>query len=144
MVVFFLGFIIWVKFIDTNNNFSKKKKELSPQQAGKILAKRIINFTSTQEEKLALAKELLIHAKVDFKHEYYYPIGLNPDLKQDIDFSIHSKKFLKFYEPWEHSNRHLKKLNLIEITHIFNSMVDKFEDPKEKFQAKLLIIDGML
>jgi len=132
MVVFFLGFIIWVKFIDTNNNFSKKKKELSPQQAGKILAKRIINFTSTQEEKLALAKELLIHAKVDFKHEYYYPIGLNPDLKQDIDFSIHSKKFLKFYniqqaeeiaqikqlesvgyEPWEHSNRHLKKLNLI-------------------------------
>lgn len=163
MVVFFLGFIIWAKFIDKNNNFSKKKKELSPQEAGKILAKRIINFTSTQEERLALANELLIQAKVDFKHEYYYPIGLNPDLKQDIDFSIHSQKFLKFYniqqaeeiaqikqlesvdyEPWEYSNRNLKKLDLIEITHIFNSMVDKFEDPKEKFQAKLLIIDGML
>lgn len=163
MVIFFLGIILWARFIDTSNDFSKKKKELSPQQAGKILAKRIITFTSTQEEKLALAKELLIHAKVDFKHEYYYPIGLKPDLKQDIDFSIHSRKFLNFYnlqqaeevaqikqlesvgyEPWEHSNRHLKKLDLIEITHIFNSMVDKFEDPKERFQAKLLIIDGML
>lgn len=163
MVIFFLGVILWARFIDTSNDFSKKKKELSPQQAGKILAKRIITFTSTQEEKLALAKELLIHAKVDFKHEYYYPIELKPDLKQDIDFSIHSRKFLNFYnlqqaeevaqikqlesvgyEPWEHSNRHLKKLDLIEITHIFNSMVDKFEDPKERFQAKLLIIDGML
>lgn len=163
MVIFFLGLIIWAKFIDTNNNFSKEKKELSPQEVGRILAKKIITFTSTQEEKLALAKQLLIHAKVDFKHEYYFSIGLNPDLKQDIDFSIHSRKFLNFYNiqqaeeiaeikqlesvghhPWKQSNRHLKKLDLIEITHIFNNMVNTFEDPKDRFQAKLLIIDGML
>lgn len=123
MVIFFLGLIIWAKFVDRDSNLSKKKKELTPQQAGKILAKRIITFTSTEEEKLALAKQLLIHAKVDFKHEYCYPIELTVDLKQDIDFSIHSRKFLNFYNiqqaeevaeikqlesigyhPWEYSN----------------------------------------
>ena len=163
MVIFFLGLIIWAKFVDRDSNFSKKKKELTPQQAGKILAKRIITFTSTEEEKLALAKQLLIHAKVDFNHEYCYPIELDLDLKQDIDFSIHSRKFLNFYNiqqseevaeikqlesvgyhPWEYSNRHLKKLDLIKITEIFNSMVNNLEDPKDRFKAKLLIIDGML
>ena len=163
MVIFFLGLIIWAKFVDRDSNFSKKKKELTPQQAGKILAKKIITFTSTEEEKLALAKQLLIHAKVDFKHEYCYPIELNLDIKQDIDFSIHSRKFLNFYNiqqseevaeikqlesvgyhPWEYSNRHLKKLDLIKITQIFNSMVNNLEDPKDRFKAKLLIIDGML
>lgn len=48
------------------------------------------------------------------------------------------------YHPWEYSNRHLKNLDLIKITQIFNSMVNNLEDPKDRFKAKLLIIDGML
>lgn len=166
MVIFFLGFIVWAKFFNRDSNVSSKNENLSPQQAGKILAQRIVAFTSTSEEKIALAKQLLIHAKVDFKHEYYYPKGMNPNLKNDIDFSMHSRTFSNFYnaqqqeaevheknlasmnhedyDPRDFSDKHLEKLDLFEITHVFNTLVNRFDNPKERFQAKLLIIDGML
>ena len=76
MVIFFLGLIIWAKFVDRDSNFSKKKKELTPQQAGKILAKRIITFTSTEEEKLALAMKKV----KEFNH---------PKLPQNHDLAKH-------------------------------------------------------
>lgn len=46
MVIFFLGFIVWAKFFDRENNTSTEKEILTPQQAGKILSKRILEFTS--------------------------------------------------------------------------------------------------
>ncbi|HCU1862310.1 TPA: hypothetical protein OUH79_002622 [Acinetobacter baumannii] len=166
MVIFFIGFIVWAKFCDKDNNVSSKNVNLSPQQAGKILAERIVAFTSTPEEKIALAKQLLIHAEVDFKHEYYYPKGMNPNLRNDIDFSIHSRNFLNFYnaqqieaevheknlasinhedyDPRDFSDKQLEQLDLFEITHVFNTLVNNFDEPKERFQAKLLIIDGIL
>ncbi|MHA3105489.1 hypothetical protein [Acinetobacter sp. ANC 3791] len=166
MVIFFLGFIVWEKIFHRDNNVSTEKEVLTPQQAGKILSEKILQFTSNSEEILALAKQLLIHAEVDFKHEYYYPRGINPNIKNDIDFSMHSRKFLNFYnaqqleaeahenllssidpedyDPRDYSDKNLDHLDLFEITHIFNSMVSRFNDPKAKFQAKLLIIDGML
>ncbi|MEB8379582.1 hypothetical protein NYW84_00480 [Acinetobacter junii] len=96
MVIFFVGFIVWAKLFNRDNIVSSKNENLSPQQVGKILAERIIAFTSTPEEKIALAKQLLIHAEIDFKHEYYYPKGMNPNLRNDIDFSIHSRIFSNF------------------------------------------------
>ena len=166
MVIFFVGLIVWEKFFNRDNNLSSKNKKLSPQQVGKILAERIVAFTSTPEEKIALAKQLLIHAEVDFKHEYYYPKGINPNLRNDIDFSIHSRAFSNFYnaqqeeaevhkknlasmnhedyDPRDFSDKHLEKLDLFEITYVFNNLVDGFDNPKERFKVKLLIIDGML
>ena len=166
MVIFFVGFIVWAKLFNRDNIVSSKNENLSPQQVGKILAERIIAFTSTPEEKIALAKQLLIHAEVDFKHEYYYPKGMNPNLRNDIDFSIHSRIFSNFYnaqrqeaevhkknlasmnhedyDPRDFSDKQLEKLDLFEITYVFNTLVDGFDNPKERFQAKLLIIDGML
>lgn len=166
MVIFFVGFIVWAKIFDRANNVPRKNENLSPQQARKILAERIVAFTSTPEEKVALAKQLLIHAEVDFKHEYYYPKGMSPNLKNDIDFSMYSRNFSNFYnaqqqeaemheknlasmnyedyDPRDFSDKQLEKLDLFEITHVFNTLVNRFDNPKERFQAKLLIIDGML
>jgi len=109
---------------------------------------------------------LLIHAEIDFKHEYYYPKGMNPNLRNDIDFSMHSRSFLHFYnaqqieaeaheknlasinhedyDPRDFSDKQLEQLDLFEITHVFNNLVNSFVEPKQRFQAKLLIIDGML
>lgn len=123
----------------------------------------MISFTSNAEEKLALAKELLCHAQVDFKHEYYYPKGIDSDLRKDIDFSMYSKNFLNIYNeleaeaevhnkllesadynPMDYSDENLNGLDLFEITPVFNNMVNNLNTPKERFLAKLLIIDGML
>ncbi|WP_180175079.1 hypothetical protein [Acinetobacter sp. YH01022] len=75
-----------------------KKKEVSnTPKLTKSLSGSIVAFTSNPEEKLALAKQLLCHAQIDFKHEYHYPRGIDSDLRNDIDFSMYSPKFLDLY-----------------------------------------------
>ncbi|WP_286411967.1 hypothetical protein [Acinetobacter pseudolwoffii] len=141
----------------------RKKEVLNPPKAASRLSAPILAFTSTPEEKLALAKELLCHAQIDFKHEYHYPKGIDPNLRNDIDFSMYSKKLLDLYNqqeaeteahqkllesddynPMDYSDENLSNLDLFEITPIFNSMVRNLNTPKDRFNAKLLIIDDIL
>lgn len=172
MILFFIGFAIWARFFDKENSktksykFKNEKKDL--QEAGGILAKNMLKYAPTHHEKIALAKQLLIHSEIDLKHEYYYPKGIfNKNLKDDIKFGLYSEKFKDFYsqhqqeaiqheellkntnykdyDPREHSDKDLNNLDLFEIVHVFNSMVNRFDDdPKVKFMVKLLIIDNMI
>lgn len=187
MVLVFLGVIIWEKLLE-RSEYKKStvfntppplpkeifntppplpKEPLSPQEAGKVLAARILVFTSNNEERLALAKNLLVIAECDFKHEYYYPKGISPNnLRSHINFLMHSKKFINFYtmqersldqitkeleeldpnsyDPMKNSDKNLDNLDLFEIHAVFNRLVSSLNSPEERFQTKLLIIDGIL
>ncbi|MFW1840995.1 hypothetical protein ACG9XS_21015 [Acinetobacter gyllenbergii] len=165
MAIFLIFFVLWAKFLNKNNK-NIVKSELPLHEISRVLARRMVSYTSTSDERIALAKQLIIEAETDLKHEFYYPRGMNPDLKQNIDFSLHSRKFLNFYnecqleaeehikrrsqishkdyDPRDFSDSRLNNLDLFEIKNVFNSLVERFRDPREKFQAKLLIIDKML
>lgn len=144
----------------------KKKEVRNTSKLTKSLSGQIVAFTSSPQEKLALAKALLAHAIIDFKHEYYYLKGIDTDIRNDIDFSMYSTKFLELYnqheaeaeehqkilesinyedyDPRDYTDKNLSQLDLFEITPVFNGMVRNLNSPKEKFIAKLLIIDDML
>lgn len=92
-------------------------------------------------------------------------MNINTDLKDGIDFSMYSRNLLNLYEqqeieaiefqkkleatnyedydPRDHVDKDLGDLNFFEINYIFESMVKSLK-PREKFAAKLLIIDKIL
>ena len=126
---------------------------------------KLVAFTSNEDEKLALAKQLLCNAKADFRNEYHYPLGLgiDTDLKEGINFSMYSKALLDLYEqqeieaaeelkmlnssdydPRDYSDKDLENFDFFEINYVFNSMVSNLKGPRERFGAKLLIIDKVL
>ncbi|MFW1649847.1 hypothetical protein [Acinetobacter nosocomialis] len=140
-----------------------KKEIVEPKDPIHNLALKLVAFASNEAEKLALAKQLLCNAKVDFKHEYHYPLGLDTDLKDGINFSMYSKMLLDLYDqleieeaehlemlnsidydPRDYSDKDLDNLDFIEINYVFNNMVSNLKNPREKFAAKLLIIDKVL
>lgn len=140
-----------------------KKEIVEPKDPIHNLALKLVAFASNEAEKLALAKQLLCNATVDFKHEYHYPLRLDTDLKDGINFSMYSKALLDLYDqqeteeaehlkmldsidydPRDYSDKDLDNLDFIEINYVFNSMVSHLKNPREKFAAKLLIIDKVL
>ncbi len=141
----------------------KKEEVVKPTDPIQNLALKLVAFTSNETEKLALAKQLLCNARVDFKNEYHYPLGINTDLKEGIDFSMYSNRFLDLYDkqemeaveqlkrlesadydPRDYDDKDLDNLDFIEINYVFNSMVSNLKQPRERFAAKLFIIDKVL
>lgn len=140
-----------------------KKEVVESKDPIQSLALKLVAFTSNDAEKLALAKQLLCNAEVDFKNEYHYPLGIDTDLKEGINFSMYSKRFLDLYDqqeteavehqkmldsidydPRDYDDKDLEDLDFIEINYVFNSMVSNLENPRERFAAKLFIIDKVL
>ena len=143
----------------------KKKEDVEQKDPIQLLALELKAFTSSEAQKIALAKQLLCNAKIDYRHEYHYPMNIDTDLKDGIDFSMYSRNLLNLYEqeeieaiefqkkleatnyedydPRDHEDKDLGDLNFFEINYIFESMVKSLK-PREKFAAKLLIIDKIL
>ncbi len=143
----------------------KKKEVVEQKDPIQLLALELKAFTSSEAQKIALAKQLICNAKTAYRNEYHYPMNINTDLKDGIDFSMYSRNLLNLYEqqeieaiefqkkleatnyedydPRDHVDKDLGDLNFFEINYIFESMVKSLK-PREKFAAKLLIIDKIL
>ena len=84
-------------------------------------------------------------------------------MKEGIDFSMYSNRFLDLYDkqemeaveqlkrlesadydPRDYDDKDLDNLDFIEINYVFNSMVSNLKQPRERFAAKLFIIDKVL
>lgn len=143
----------------------KKKEVVEQKDPIQLLALELKAFTSNDAQKVALAKQLICNAITDYKNEYHYPLNIDTDLKDGIDFAMYSRNLLNLYEqqereaiefqknleatnyedydPRDHVDKNLENLDFFEINYLFENMVRNLK-PREKFAAKLLIIDKIL
>lgn len=150
----------------SNVSRNEKRSILMVSPGTGRLSQEITDFTSNQQQKLSLAKQLLTRAKVDFRHEYYFPNKIKKDMREDIDFSKYSSKLLELYnqaeaeaeahkkllstmspedyDPMAYRDKNLDGLDMFTVGGIFDAMVRTIDNPKERFLAKLYIVDDML